>query len=185
MLPFIKRGLVAGAAGGGVAALCLLILGERPIRDAIAIEQVREGVHAEEFTRQVQVAGGMVALLLAGLLIGLVFSVVFVSVRHHSRLRGDFPRALALGAVGFATIVLAPFLKYPANPPSVGDPNTITPRTFAYLSMLTISVMASLGAWGWSRRLRARGWSDPGRVAVVAGGYLAVIALAIDRKSVV
>jgi len=41
---------------------------------------------------------------------------------------------LALAA--FITIALVPMLKYPANPPAVGNPDTIGPRTGLYLSML-------------------------------------------------
>src|SRR5580658_3615771 len=39
--------------------------------------------------------------------------------------------------------VLAPSLKYPANPPSVGDPETIGVRTGAYFLLIAISVVAS------------------------------------------
>ncbi len=39
-----------------------------------------------------------------------------------------------------------PFVKYPANPPSVGDPGTITKRTVLYLIMILISLLAAVTA---------------------------------------
>ena len=45
-----------------------------------------------------------------------------------------------------------PFLKYPANPPSVGDPDTIGRRTELYLAMIVCSLLAAVAA------LRIRAW---------------------------
>ena len=43
-------------------------------------------------------------------------------------------------------IFLVPFIKYPANPPSVGDPDTINRRTELYLVMVWSSVLAAIAA---------------------------------------
>ena len=177
MTSYLRRGLAAGALGGVAAALSLLLLGERSIRDALSLEA--HGGGEERFSRATQMIGGSVGLIVAGVLIGVVFSVVFVAVRHHSRLTGDFPRSLGLAAIGFLTVVVVPFVKYPANPPSVGDPATITRRTFAYLSLLCLSVIATAAVWTWSRRLRARGWPDPPRVTVLATAYVIVMGAAM------
>lgn len=179
MISFIWRGLGAGALGGFAASLSLLLLGERSISDAIALENARStGAKVEMFTRPTQVVGGVVALVLAGLLVGVIFAVAFVAARPQSRLLSEFHRSLWLAAIALGTIVLVPFAKYPANPPSVGDPDTITRRTLAYLSLLTLSIILGLAAWGWSRRLWARGWSDPARLGLVAVLYLSVVAVA-------
>jgi hypothetical protein len=39
-----------------------------------------------------------------------------------------------------------PALKYPANPPSVGEPDTIKYRTGLYFLMMAISIASTLGA---------------------------------------
>ena len=177
MTSYLRRGLGAGALGGVASALSLLLLGERSIRDALALEA--HGGDGERFSRATQVVGGSLGLVVTGVLIGVVFSIVFAAVRHHSRLKGDFARSLGLAAVCFLTVVVVPFAKYPANPPSVGDPATITRRTFAYLSLLSLSAIATAAVWTWSRRLRAWGWSDPARVTVLATAYLVVMGAAM------
>ena len=41
---------------------------------------------------------------------------------------------------------VVPFLKYPANPPSVGDPDTIGKRTALYFLMMLLSVLLAVAA---------------------------------------
>jgi hypothetical protein len=161
-------------------AAFLLAVGERSIRQALAIEAARSqgepGV--EEFSRGTQLAGGAMAALLYGLFIGAVFAVVFTAVRHRSRLRDDFARALGLAAVGFGTLVLVPALKYPANPPAVGDPATVDQRTIAYLTLVGLSVVASLAAWRLSSYLRTQGLADHQRLPLVGLAYLTLVGIA-------
>jgi len=57
---------------------------------------------------------------------------------------------------GFVAIALVPDLKYPANPPSVGNPETIGIRTELFFVMLVISVAALVLAVALARRLSAR-----------------------------
>lgn len=180
MTAYLRRGVLAGLAGGAAMAAFLLLVGERSIRQALAIEAARSRGEpsVEEFTRGTQLAGGVVAALLYGLFIGAVFAVVFAAVRHRSRLRDDFARALALSAVGFGTLVLVPALKYPANPPAVGDPATVGRRTVAYLTLVGLSVVASFATWRASRYLRGRGVPDHLRLPALALGYLALVGAA-------
>jgi hypothetical protein len=49
-----------------------------------------------------------------------------------------------------------PQIKYPANPPSVGDPDTIGARTALYFGMLALSIAASVAALGTGRSLVVR-----------------------------
>jgi hypothetical protein len=42
-------------------------------------------------------------------------------------------------------LFLVPALKYPANPPAVGDPETIYYRESLYIGLLTISGFTALG----------------------------------------
>lgn len=180
MITCLRNGALAGLAGGSAMAVALHLLGEPSIRRALDIEAARsaaeEGV--EMYSRGAQLAGGSLALLLYGAVAGAIFGVVFAAVRHRSRLRTDFERALGLGAVAFGVLVLVPALKYPANPPAVGDPATVGQRTVAYLTLVAISCVVAVGAWRGSRYLRVRGLSDPARISVVVVGYVAAVALA-------
>lgn len=180
MIGYLRRGVVAGLAGGAAMAAFLLAVGEHSIRDALAIEAAREtgepGV--EMFSRGTQLLGGAAAAVLYGVLAGAVFGVVFAAVRHRSRLRDDFMRSLGLAAVAFGSLVLVPFLKYPANPPAVGDPSTVGQRTVAYLTLLAASVIVAVAAWRVARWLRAQGFDDHLRLPIVGFGYAAVIGVA-------
>jgi hypothetical protein len=61
---------------------------------------------------------------------------------------------------GFVSLFLVPFLKYPANPPSVGDPGTVTRRTMLYLLLVGWSVVGMWAAWRLHRELVTRGVAD-------------------------
>jgi predicted cobalt transporter CbtA len=53
-------------------------------------------------------------------------------------------------------IVLVPTLKYPANPPAVGNPETIGVRTAAFFFLIVISVAAIVLALQVRRKLSGR-----------------------------
>jgi hypothetical protein len=61
-----------------------------------------------------------------------------------------------LATAAFVVLVLVPQIKYPANPPSVGNPDTIGQRTVLYFGMLTLSVAAAIAAFSTGRSLVAR-----------------------------
>ena len=70
---------------------------------------------------------------------------------------------------------LLPFLRYPANPPGVGDPATIGLRTGAWLAAIVIGLAVVAAAWQVHGRLRAA--SEPARHLAVAGVLVAGTAL--------
>jgi predicted cobalt transporter CbtA len=72
---------------------------------------------------------------------------------------------------------LIPFLKYPANPPSVGDPSTIRERTAAYFALVALSLLTMLVAWLSARALKARGFDAPRRRLMVGVGLVLVVAV--------
>lgn len=65
------------------------------------------------------------------------------------------PRATAamLAAVGFGALIFIPQLKYPANPLSVGEPETIAARIALYFIfiMIGLSVIAAVAATSTAR----------------------------------
>lgn len=181
MTRYLRLGAVAGAAGGLVMAIVLRMLGEPSIGDAIAIEKANVpagAAHKELFSRGVQQVGGMAAAIVYGVAIGLVFAIVFAAVRHRLASRDDWRRSTLLGATGFVTMFAVPFLKYPPNPPAVGNPNTITERTVLYVVLVGWSIVASWAAWRLHRWLRARGVVEHQRVSATALTYAVLLIVA-------
>jgi predicted cobalt transporter CbtA len=181
MRRLLKLGALAGLVGGVVLALFLRLVGETAIGDAVALENARDRahnvVHHDMFSRATQQVGGMLGAAVFGVCAGAVLAVVFALVRHRLAARDDWRRAVTVGLTAFAVVALAPGLKYPANPPSVGDPATITERTLLYLVMIGWSVVAAWAAWRLSLAWRARNRPDHVRLPAVAGLYLALIGL--------
>ena len=110
---------------------------------------------------------------------GGLFALVFALA--YGRMGSLGPRATSalLAALGFVAVYGVPILKYPANPPSVGDPETIGMRTGLYFAMIAISLAAMIGAGLLRRRLIARyGAWDAALIAGVAYvGLVVIVAL--------
>jgi Probable cobalt transporter subunit (CbtA) len=119
--------------------------------------------------------GGALGMALFGLFVGVVFGVVYAANRHRLGAGADWQRARRLGAVSFAAVFLIPFLKYPANPPAVGNPDTINERTIAYASMVVLSVLAVVLAAAVADRLRRREVTEPRSQLAAVGAWLAVV----------
>lgn len=170
----LGHGALAGLAGGAAMAVVLAVAGEGPIERAIALEA---GGGEEVFTRGAQQAGGAAGALLFGVVAGTVFAVVFTVVRHRLATPDDWRAAMALAATAFATVFLVPFLRYPASPPGVGDPDTIGRRTALYLLVLAWSAVATWAAWRAGRGLRERSAPDHVRLPAVAATYVALVAV--------
>src|SRR6266487_6901980 len=79
---YIRRGAVAGLAGGAASALFLLLVGERTIGDAIRLEEKHGGGGQELYTRGTQVFGGALGVILVSIALGVLFAVTFAAVRH-------------------------------------------------------------------------------------------------------
>ena len=62
-------------------------------------------------------------------------------------------KTLTLASIMWATLFLIPFLKYPANPPTVGDPETIVLRSAIYLGFIALSGFGALGFYKVYKKL--------------------------------
>ncbi len=124
-----------------------------------------------EIARRIELLAG-VGLVAFGGLFALGFALCY-------RRMGDFgPRATALilALCGIVAVYVVPNLKYPANPPSVGLPETIGMRTGLYFAMIALSLAAMIAAWLLRGRLLARlGAWDASIVA--AAFYLVAVVL--------
>lgn len=191
---FLIRGLIAGLFAGIVAFGVAFAFGEPHIDEAIALEEAAaEHLTAEEVAAEEAAAAepGMVEIsredqksfgLLTGTLAvgtalgGLTALAAAAVVGRLGRLsaRGS---TLLVGGIGFVAVALVPFLKYPATPPAVGDPDTIGSRTAEYFALQLISVLAAIAAVVVARRLLGR-LDGVTAGLVVAGGFLAVVTAA-------
>ncbi len=182
---YLRRGLAAGLLAGLLAGAFAFVVGEPLLDRAIELESAHaheDGGHAhgegeETFSRTTQKVGLFFATGLSGTFVGGLFGLAFAYFRGRLNAESDWGRSLSLAAAIFAGAVLIPFLKYPPNPPTVGDPATIGARTAAYFAMVALCLLSVLAAWHASRLLKGRGMSQPARQVTVGLGLVAVVAL--------
>jgi predicted cobalt transporter CbtA len=151
-IPFLAVTIISGAIAGTILAIINLGLVEPYIDQAIALEVQKsvsagENVNLQELSdyRIWQKGGAIAAGAVYGVSLGALFGIVFAYGRN--ALPGDNTRkkALFLAGVLWFVLFLAVSLKYPANPPAVGDPETIYYREGLYIAYLAISGFTALG----------------------------------------
>ena len=183
---YLRRGLAAGLLAGLLAGVFAFFVGEPLLDRSIGLEKPahahEDGGHAhgggeETFSRSIQKVGLFFATGLSGTFVGGLFGLAYAYFRERLNAESDWTRSLSLAAAIFAGAVLIPFLKYPPNPPTIGDPATIGARTAAYFAMVGLSLLAVLAAWHASRLLKGRGMSQPVRHVAVGLGFVVFVAL--------
>jgi predicted cobalt transporter CbtA len=182
MRTLLVRGMLSGVVAGLLALVFAYIFGEPPVVTAIDLESVTQAATGETpepelVSRGVQSTIGLAtAVLVYAVAFGGLFSLAFAVA--YGRIGRLTPRAtaavLALGC--YLVVFVVPFLKYPANPPAVGNPDTISQRTGLYLAMVVASVLLAVGTTYLGQRLTSRlgAWN-----AALAAGAVFVVAVAI------
>ena len=154
----LVRGMLAGLAAGLLALVVAYFLGEPNVDSAISFEATHSHEHEMEIvSRSLQSTAGLATgVLIYGVAFGGIAGLAFCFAL--GRVGRFSPRATALLLSGCAllAVYVVPFLKYPANPPSVGNPDTIGERGGLYLVMVVGSVLAALVALWVGRRLSGR-----------------------------
>ncbi|MET7962280.1 CbtA family protein [Micromonospora zamorensis] len=181
-LAVLVRGLLAGLIAGLLAGTFAYVAGEPHVEAAIAIEEA--GSHAEPaagghqhdealVTRSGQRGGLFLATGLFGAAMGGLLATAYVLLARRRRTDDDGRSGLLLAGAALLGAVIVPFLKYPANPPAVGDPATINQRTVTYLLMVVLGLVA---VWAGSLGYRSVGAQAPlwQRVGAAVGGFLLV-----------
>lgn len=182
---------LVGLVAGVVAAVFATVAGEPAIEDAIAIEQAEAAAEADAGAEaghddgddEATVARADqrgIGLFSAYALTGVAFGGLLAVAAHGLR-RGRpdaWPRVLAAGAILAGAVTVAPWLKYPPNPPAVGDPDTLGQRQGWYVTTILVAALVGLAATVLARRLRDLGWPDHRRVAALAAA-VAVPMLAV------
>jgi predicted cobalt transporter CbtA len=190
---FLVRGMLVGILAGLLTFGFLKVYGEPQVDRAIAFENQRDDAKAaaekakgmevedepELVSRPVQAGLGLFTAVMVyatafGGLFGLAFAFAYGRVGGTLTPQGV---SLLLAATGFIAIYLVPNLKYPANPPAVGEPDTIGMRTALYFIMIAISLAAMMGAGSLRRVFAARfgGWNA---ILIAAAIYLVLMAVA-------
>ena len=179
MTVFLRRGLAAGLVAGLLAGVFAYVVGEPLLDRAISLEDAghSRGDEEEVFGRGIQKVGLFFVTGLSGTFLGGLFGMAFAVLRDRLSAPSDWGRSLSLAAAAFAGVALVPFLKYPANPPTVGDPDTIGSRTAAYFFVVGISLLTILVSWYTARGMREGGTSAPVRHLTVGATLAAVFAL--------
>jgi Probable cobalt transporter subunit (CbtA) len=156
----LVRGLAAGLAAGVLAGGFGFAVGEPKVERAIGVErashQAMGPAAAPVVSRSAQRGGLLLAAALYGLAVGGLFALAFAAVRGRVGPRGDWSTAIWLAGLLFVAVALVPALKYPPNPPGVGDPSTISSRTSLYLTMVAITLLGLLAAWRLAGQLSSR-----------------------------
>jgi len=178
----LLRGMLVGLVAGILAFAFARVYGEPQVDKAIAFEEQQaqaagEAPEPELVSRVTQAGIGLATgVLMYGAALGGLFSLVFSYA--YGRLGSLGPRGTSalIALLGFLAVIVVPGLKYPANPPSVGNPETIAYRTELFFIMIVISIAAMVAAVGLAQRL----WSQLGawNATIVAGiAFLIVFAL--------
>jgi len=129
-------------------------------------------------SRAVQSTTGLLtAVIVYGSAMGGLFALTFAFL--YGRL-GDFsPRLLALllALAAFVAIYYIPSLKYPANPPAIGEPATIGYRTGLFFLMISISLGGVVLAVATGRKL-VKKYGDFNATLLGVGLFAAIIVIA-------
>lgn len=175
----LVRGMLVGVLAGLLASGFAWVVGEPQIDTAIAFEEhmhqlAGEAPEPELVSRSIQSTIGLaIGIVVYGAALGGIFALAFAYA--HGRVGRLSPRGTAamLALAAFVTLVLVPQIKYPANPPAIGDPATIGWRTALYFTMIALSVISSLAAVSTARQLVRR--LGPWNGAIAAGAAYVVV----------
>ena len=169
------RGMIVGFVAALLSFGLLKLVGEPAVDRAIAFESAMDEAKAkaehdaavakgenpppyeqepELVSRPVQAGIGLfTGVTTYNLAFGGLFALAFAIL--YGRM-GDFsPRLTAalIALSGFIAVYVVPILKYPANPPSIGNPDTIGMRTAIYFGMILLSLASMIVAWNVRNRL--------------------------------
>jgi predicted cobalt transporter CbtA len=179
--PFLLVTLVSGAMAGTILGIINLALVEPYIDKAIQIEtqndiKAGQNVNTDEIAgyRIWQKSGEIVGGIVYGISISALFGIVFAYSRNSLAGNNAIAKAIFLASIMCFVLFIVPSLKYPSNPPAVGDPDTIYHRQGLFVIFLVISGVSALGATIIFKKIDQ---TIPRKVAVACTIYGAIMIL--------
>jgi hypothetical protein len=173
--------MLAGLAAGLLAFVVAYVVGEPQVQHAIDFEQhLARLSNAPAETQLVsrgtqRTIGLLTATTVMGIALGGAFALVFAYAYGRVGALGARATAAALALGAFLTITLVPFTKYPANPPTVGSPDTIDRRTALVVAMITLSILTTIAAIRIRRELAPRLGAWNATIAAAAGFVVLIV----------
>jgi len=163
VITFIAIILIAGAIAGTILGILNQGIVEPYIEQAIVLENEKAASEGGEIINPVefnnyrlwQRGGEIAAGTILGTSIAALFGIVFAYSRQSIPGSTNKKKALTLAGIMWFVLFLVPALKYPANPPAVGDPETIYYRQSLYVAYLAISGFTALGVGLLYEKVRA------------------------------
>jgi predicted cobalt transporter CbtA len=184
-LTFIAITLLSGAIAGTILALVNQGVVEPFIEQAIELENQQAAAQGEIVNptelaafRLWQKGGSIAAGTVLGLSLGALFGLVFAYGRKMLPGSTNLKKALVLAGIMWVVLYVVPAIKYPANPPAVGDPETIYVRQALYVAILAISGFSALGLAIVSRKVKINKFVLP----AVYAGIIAVAFVALPAN---
>jgi predicted cobalt transporter CbtA len=188
------RGMLVGIVAGLLTFSFGKVFGEPQVDRAITFETALDEAKAkaeeakgmqpveepELVSREVQASLGLfTGVMFYSIAFGGLFALVFAAADRRIADVGPRETAALLAALGIVAVYIVPNLKYPANPPSVGQPDTIGVRTALYFIIMVTSIAAMIGAMVVRKRLAPRigVWS----AALIAVGFYSVVVAVVAR----
>ena len=162
---FIIIVLLSGCFAGMIYGALNLAIVEPYLDDAINIENQNlfsagEEVDGPQFWveyyeyRSWQKGGEILAGAIFGISMGSLFGIVYALSKKSLPSKNNIAKTLILAGLMWFTLFVIPFLKYPANPPTVGDGETVILRGILYLSLIAISGLMAVGFYQLFKRLK-------------------------------
>jgi predicted cobalt transporter CbtA len=151
-LPFLLITLVSGAISGTILGIINLSVVEPYIDKAIELEtqndiKAGQNVNMDEIAgyRMWQKSGEIFGGIIYGISLSSLFGIVFAYSRSSLPGNNATMKAMFLASIMCFVLFIVPGLKYPSNPPAVGDPDTIYYRQGLFVAFLVISGVSALG----------------------------------------
>jgi predicted cobalt transporter CbtA len=191
-ITFIAITLLAGAIAGTILGAINQVVVEPYVDHAIELEMRNTAQSGQVITNPAEFAayrfwqkgGEIIAGTILGLSIGSLYGIVFAYTRGSISGTNNKKKALIVASIMWFVLFLMPALKYPPNPPAVGNPETIYYRQSLYVAFLAISGFSALGLAFLYRKMMVASSNNTKKKAIIipsavyaaimAGAYLAM-----------
>ncbi len=172
--------LFSGAISGTIQGVANFVLVEPVLDRSIYLENkalfdsgaeqdsIEFRIAHEEY-RLWQKGSQLISSTILGMSIGSLFGIIFSYAKKSLPSSDIIKKTLILAAIMWLILFIIPFVKYPSNPPTVGDADTVNERMALYAGLIAVSGLLTLGFYYASKFL-------PGRKKIFAlAGYFCIL----------